>query len=171
MLYPRVLAAVAILNPALIGPLVPYFVVPAALAFAVVAMGARDSASDAAPDAGQPNPLQLISALQMAALFQAVLMIVVLVRQRWGTSGIMTTASVLGLTDVDALTISMTRDVAQSVSPSVAAAAIAVGVLANTTMKLAIAIGLGSRRFRLIAGAVLAGMLVALAAALVFLGL
>jgi uncharacterized membrane protein (DUF4010 family) len=79
---------------------------------------------------------------------------------------VFTSAAVLGLTDVDALTVSMARGVAQTVSASTAAAAIAVGVLSNTGMKLALALVLGSGRFRLIAGGSLALMFVALAATL-----
>jgi uncharacterized membrane protein (DUF4010 family) len=75
-------------------------------------------------------------------------------------------AAVLGLTDVDALTVSMARGVAQTVSPVMAATAIAVGVLANTGMKLGLALFFGSRRFRLIAGGALAIMLVTLGATL-----
>jgi uncharacterized membrane protein (DUF4010 family) len=117
----------------------------------------------------QRNPLQLGSALQMAALFQVVLMAVFVARETWGTSGVFTSAAVLGLTDVDALTISMARDVARVVSPGVAATAIAIGVLTNTGMKLALALLFGSPRFRLIAGGALALMLVALGSARVFL--
>ena len=62
--------------------------------------------------------------------------------------------------------MSMARGVAQTVSPAIAAIAIAVGVLANTGMKLGLALFLGSRRFRLIAGGALALMLLALGAAL-----
>jgi len=46
------------------------------------------------------NPLQLWGALQMAALFQAVLMVVYVVRERWGTSGVMVTAAVAAATVV-----------------------------------------------------------------------
>ena len=42
-----------------------------------------------------------------------------------------TSAAVLGLTDVDALTVSMARGVATTASPAIAASAIAVGVLAE----------------------------------------
>ena len=55
------------------------------------------------------NPLQLFDALRMAALFQIVLMAVHLANRIWGESGVLTTAAVLGLTDVDALTMSMAR--------------------------------------------------------------
>jgi uncharacterized membrane protein (DUF4010 family) len=84
----------------------------------------------------------------------------------WGASGVLTSAAVLGLTDVDALTVSMARGVAQTASPTIAATAIAVGVLANTGMKLGLALFFGSRRFRLIAGGALALMFIALGAAL-----
>ena len=166
VLYPRVLAAAAILNPAVVAPLAPLLVVPAVVGLAVALLGIRRAHPVETLDEKTANPLQLWGALQMAALFQAVLMVVYVVREHWGTSGVMVTAAVLGLTDVDALTISMSRDVARSVSPATAAAAITVGVLSNTGMKLALAAFLGSRRFGLIAGGTLAAMLAALGGAL-----
>ncbi|HET9267226.1 MAG TPA: DUF4010 domain-containing protein, partial [Vicinamibacterales bacterium] len=166
VLYPRVLAAAAILNPAVVGPLAPSLAVPAVIGFVVAVIGIRRSRPVEALDETTANPLQLWGALQMAALFQAVLMVVYVVREHWGTSGVMVTAAVLGLTDVDALTISMSRDVAQSVSPATAAAAITVGVLSNTGMKLALAAFLGSPRFGLIAAGTLAAMMAALGGAL-----
>jgi uncharacterized membrane protein (DUF4010 family) len=103
----------------------------------------------------------------MAELLQVVLMADNFVRDLWGTSGVYTTAAVLGLTDVDALTLSMTREVAQAASPAIAATAIAIGVLSNTAMKLGLAVALGSPRFRTVAGLALALMFAALGAALV----
>jgi uncharacterized membrane protein (DUF4010 family) len=166
MLYPRVLVAAGILNPAVVGPLAPLLVAPAVIGIVVAVAGLRWSHAVETPGDAAANPLQLRGALQMAALFQAVLMVVYVVRGYWGTSGVFVTAAVLGLTDVDALTISMSRDVAHSVSPVAAATAIAVGVLSNTGMKLALAALLGSRRFGLIAGGTLTAMLAALAGAL-----
>lgn len=170
MLYPRVLAATAILNAAVVPPLVPYLVTPAVVAALVAILGVRRSAESAVPDVSVRNPLQLTSALQMAVLFQAVLMAVYLVGNVWGQSGVYTSAAVLGLTDVDALTVSMARGVAGTASPAIAATAIAVGVLANTAMKLGLAIFFGTSRFRAIAGGALALMLVAMSSALLFLG-
>ncbi|MGE0446918.1 MAG: MgtC/SapB family protein [Vicinamibacterales bacterium] len=166
MLYPRVLVATAILNAAVALPLVPYLVPPAVIAALVAIIGARRSPRTGAPDVAVRNPLQLAAALQMAVLFQAVLMAVVLVGNVWGQSGVYTSAAVLGLTDVDALTVSMARGVAETSSPAAAAAAIAVGVLANTAMKLTLAVVLGGTRFRVVAGGALALMLVATGAAL-----
>jgi len=159
VLYPRVLVATAILNSAMISSLLPYLAPPALLAALVAALGIRSREDSAPPDSSLRNPLQLWGALQMAVLFQAVLMVMYVVRDFWGESGVFTSAAVLGLTDVDALTMSMARGVAQTVSPNVAATAVAVGILANTAMKLGLAVLLGSPRFRLIAGGTLAVLL------------
>ena len=169
MLYPRVLVATAILNAAVLPPLIPYLVAPAVVAALVAIAGARRSSETGAADVSVRNPLQLATALQMAVIFQAVLMAVHLVGNVWGESGVFASAAVLGLTDVDALTVSMARGVATTATPAIAATAIAVGVLANTGMKLGLAVFLGSPRFRAIAGGALALMLVAIGGTLLFL--
>ena len=166
MLYPRVMMATAILNASVLPALAAYLITPALAAVLVALLGVRQSPAERAADMAEQNPLQLVSALQMAALFQFVLMVVQLARQWFGASGVLTTAAVLGLTDVDALTLSMTRDVADAMSPDLAALAIAIGVLANTAMKLGLALAFGSSRFRVIAGGALALMLTALGAAI-----
>jgi uncharacterized membrane protein (DUF4010 family) len=169
MVYPRVLIATAILNAAVVRPLVPYLVAPAVVAALVAIAGVRRSAETGAPDVSVRNPLQLAAALQMAVLFQAVLMAVHLIGSMWGQSGVYASAAVLGLTDADALTVSMARGVAVTASPAIAATAIAVGVLSNTAMKLGLAVVLGVSQFRVIAGGALALMLAALGGALLFL--
>jgi uncharacterized membrane protein (DUF4010 family) len=166
MLYPRVLVATAILNPAVVTPLIPYLAAPALIAAVVSVVGALRSPAERTPDVSLDNPLQLAGALQMAVLFQGVLMAVDVAREWWGSSGVFTSAAVLGLSDVDALTVSMARGVAQTISPAIAATAIAIGILANTGMKLGLALFFGTRRFRLIAGGALALMLLVLGAAL-----
>ena len=166
MLFPRVLVATAILNPAVVLPLLPYLAPAAIVAALATVAGIRRSPSTAAAVMPPRNPLQLAGALQMAVLFQVVLMAVYLAREYRGASGVYTSAAILGLTDVDALTASMARDVAQTISPQVGATAIAIGVLTNTGMKLALALLLGSRGFKVIAAGALAAMLVALGAAL-----
>ncbi len=169
VLYPRVLAATAVLNSALVPWLIPYLALPALVAALTAARGLRRSAAAGAPELPQDNPLHLRAAIQMAVLFQAVLMVVSFARETWGQSGVLTSAAVLGLTDVDALTVSMARGVAKTVSLQTAAMAIAVGVLANTAVKLGIALFFGSARFRTIVGGTLVLMIVTAAAALVVL--
>jgi uncharacterized membrane protein (DUF4010 family) len=104
------------------------------------------------------NPLQLPAALQMAAIFQAVLMLVWAAGRYWGERGVVGTAVALGLTDVDALTISMARSVASDGSFQTAAIAIGVGVLSNTVLKLGVALVFGSGAFRRLTGFTLLAM-------------
>ncbi len=168
VLYPRVIAAVAVLNTPLVPLLLPYLAAPAAVAAAVALAGLRATHVPAAADAARPdgNPLQLGAALQMAVVFQVVLMAVYLARDLQGASGVYASAFVLGLTDVDALTLSMARSVARAISPEAAARAIAIGILANTVMKAGIAIVFGRGAFRTLTTATLLLMAVATGAAI-----
>jgi uncharacterized membrane protein (DUF4010 family) len=100
------------------------------------------------------NPLGLASALQMAVAFQLVLFGVAWMNAHVGTSGVLASATILGLTDMDALTVSMTRYGAVDGQAATAAAAIGVGVLANTALKgsLCALIGTGGFRPRAVTG-------------------
>lgn len=167
MLYPRVLVATAALNLPLLPLVLPYLVLPGLVAAAGATIGFRRTRSEGVPASTMVNPLQLTAALQMALVFQAVLMVVHFAGRTAGDAGVFGSATVLGLTDVDALTVSMARGVAQTVSLHTAAAAIALGVLSNTGMKLAVALTFGSPSFKRIAGGSLALMIVAAAAAFV----
>ena len=84
----------------------------------------------------------------MAATFQLVLLAVFVARRTFGAVGLLASGAVLGLTDVDALTISMAKSVSAGVAAHLAAQAIAIGVLANCAMKTGIAIVLGAPAFR-----------------------
>ena len=75
-------------------------------------------------------------------------------RDMWSVKGLYGTAVILGLTDVDALTVSMSTP-STAILPLLAAKAIAIGILANTFVKLAISVATGSARYRLVAGTVL----------------
>jgi uncharacterized membrane protein (DUF4010 family) len=163
MLFPRVLVAAAILNTAVALSLAPLLVPAALVAVIVAAAGARRASAATASHPAMRNPLQLWAALQMALLFQIVLWVVHVAREAWGVSGVLATAAILGLTDADALTLSMARGAAQTSGPETAATAIAVGVLSNTLLKMALAFFLGGGRFRWI----VAGTLLAMGAALV----
>lgn len=160
MLFPRVLLATAALNAALVPMLVPYFLGPALIAAGMAAFGGT-TASAGESDTPRKNPLQLSDALRMAGLFQAVLISVHVANRMWGESGILMTAALLGVTDVDALTMSMARSMRDPAMLDLAARAIAVGVAANTALKLALALVLSRGVFRRVAGGTLATMLCA----------
>ena len=148
MVFPRVLLACLVLEPPVAAALWPAFVAPALIAAVLVVVGVRDRRDHGAAPADD-NPLQIRAALQMAALFQLVLFGVAFATGRFGQQGLYGSAAVLGLTDVDALTMSMSR-MAESGAAAVSDAALAItlGVLMNTLVKMAIALAVGRGGYR-----------------------
>lgn len=153
MLVPRLLVATLVLEASLTPILALYLLPPLLVGIGSVVIGLRRPVpKSAAPrDAKTENPLQLGSALRMALAFQVVLMAVYAAQQWFGDRGVLTTAALLGLTDMDALTYSMTRLVQTSGAIALAARAIAIGVLANTIFKLGLTLIMGSPAFRRVA--------------------
>ena len=166
VLFLRVAVAVAVLDATLLPVLARYLAAPFIAGLVAVGLAWRSLRGARAESNGVKNPLQLKSAIELALLFQVVLYAVYYVRQRVGDSGLMVTGFVLGLTDVDALTLSMTRSVATGIAIEMACRAILVGIIANSIMKAIIAFAIGARRFAWQAGAALVAMAGAGAAAL-----
>jgi uncharacterized membrane protein (DUF4010 family) len=167
VLVPRVVLVSAVLNPDVALRVAGTFAIPALCGAAIVSAGFSRARHTKSPDsATTESPLRLRAAIKMALAFQASLT-VISIASRWGTVGIYPTAAALGLTDVDALTVSMSR-VDGGISTEVAAQAIAIGVVANTLLKLTLSVVLGAGRFRrvavaglvVLALATLAGMVV-----------
>lgn len=150
----RVLAVTLALNPALPLPLARYLAIPFMIGGVIVTVWFLRSGRRPATrgEGDSRNPLRLGSALAMAVGFQAVLMGVAFVRERFGDAGILPTAALLGLTDMDALTLAMSRLGRTEPALTLAARAVAIGILSNTVLKLGIALILGRGRFRLDAG-------------------
>ena len=166
VIYLRVVLAASVLSPPLAMALIPYVAAPFVVGMLATLSGFWHPRPGASTLEAPANPLQLRSALQMALLFQVVLFIVYVVDQRFGSSGLMATAVVLGLNDTDALTLSMARGVSdQRMMVEVAARAVAVGLLSNTCVKAGLAGAIGVGTFRRLTLAVLAGMAALLALA------
>jgi len=162
MLFPRVLIAASVLNLAVAKTLLPHLVAPFVIGVIALVLWWKQSAPADHPAEGPSNPLQIGPALQMAVVFQIVLFAVNAARQFFGDSGLLLSGAVLGLTDVDALTISMAKAGAAEGALSIAAQAIAVGILANCLLKTGLAVALGTRQFRRITGLVLSAMSIAI---------
>jgi uncharacterized membrane protein (DUF4010 family) len=170
MLFPRVLAATSVLNLAVARALAPYLAAPFAVGAITLLLLWRRSSDEVRPAEMPSNPLQIGPALQMAVLFQGVLFVVDGARRWFGEAGLLTSGAVLGLTDVDALTISMSRLSGAALTPAVAAQAIAIGIGANCVLKGGLAVALGTSQFSRVTGAVLAAMAAAGIASLALLG-
>jgi uncharacterized membrane protein (DUF4010 family) len=97
----------------------------------------------------------------MVLAFQVELFVMEVANRRFGSAGLLGSAAVLGLTDVDALTASIAHRVTQGVSPDLGAVALAVGILANGLTKLVLTLAVGRGRFRVLTGAGLTPMTIA----------
>lgn len=149
VLLPRVLIFSLALNPPLARAAVPFLVPPLVVGALWIVLGLRrsdDSAGD--KDTAQRNPLRLGSAILMALAFQLALTSVAIVRHFFGDAGVLPSAALLGLADMDALTLAMNRLGSAPEQVQLGARALAIGVLSNTVVKLVIAGALGRGQFR-----------------------
>jgi uncharacterized membrane protein (DUF4010 family) len=168
VMFVRVAVAVAVLDASVLPVLARYLVLPLMVALAAMVLAWRSLRGSHAEPATLKNPLQFRAAIEMALLFQVVLYGVHYMRAWVGDTGLLASGFVLGLTDVDALTLSMARSVQSGTSLDAAARAIAIGIVANSLMKASIAFAIGAGRFRWQAGGALVGMAAAGAVALLF---
>lgn len=166
MLVPRVIAASAVMHPPLAAALVPWLLPAALVLLGATVLGARRVAATGGAPERDANPLRVGAALQMAVLFQVVLFAVDAARHWFGTAGVFASSAGLGVTDVDALTVSMARGIAPALGADVAARAMVAGILSNTVLKLVLALAVGRDGFRLLGGGVLAATAALLAAML-----
>jgi len=86
------------------------------------------------------NPFSLVPALKWGALFALILVVSSVAKRSMGNAGLVATAAVSGLVDVDAITLAAIRQAAAGeTTVGVAAVAIIVAVISNTVVKAAIA--------------------------------
>ncbi len=129
---------------ALLPHLLPAFLVGALL----ITLGLRYAPAGDAASAPDRSPLRFRAALLMAIGFQLSMFALDYTRARWGTGGLLGSAIFLGLTDVDALTVSMSRLADGKNIADLAALGIAVGIASNTVFKLVLAAVVGTAGFR-----------------------
>jgi uncharacterized membrane protein (DUF4010 family) len=148
----RMLAVAAVFDRDLAAALTTPLLAMAAAGFAgalVLRLGVRSEAEAPRGLQEMTNPLDLGAALKFAALLAAVLVATELAAARFGAAGAYVVAALSGLTDVDAVTISMARSAGAELPLAAAAGAVVTAASVNTAVKGGIAVGLGGRRFGL----------------------
>ena len=144
----RVGILTAVVNPALLttlGPFLGLSIAAGALAL-IVLLRRAPAAPDQAPQV--TNPFRLAEAVKFAAVYAVVLFAVEGASRYLGTWGVLAAAVLAGLTDVDAITLSLAAAAGTAMPPAAAAVAIAVAALSNTVAKAGYAVWLGSPGFR-----------------------
>jgi uncharacterized membrane protein (DUF4010 family) len=154
VMFARVVIEVAVVNASLLGSILVPMATMGALA-AVSALYLLRRATRMAPATGEAtgeavplkNPFSLTSAAKFAAFFTAVLVVVKLVQTYLPSQGFYLLAALAGLTDVDAITLSM-ADYAKTGDAHIAVVSIVIAALANTLVKCGFVLALGSRELR-----------------------
>jgi uncharacterized membrane protein (DUF4010 family) len=163
VMFGRVLVLVLAVNLGLIYPLVLPFAAMGLLTFLAAWLLYRRSGATAGPqDVQLQNPFSLTAAVQFALVFAAVLLLVKLTQFYFPGGGVYIVAALAGLTDVDAITLSM-AEYAKGNSPTVAAIAVVIAAISNTVVKCGMVATLGGPALRrpillATAGIILAGV-------------
>jgi uncharacterized membrane protein (DUF4010 family) len=160
VMFVRVVVIVAVVNLALAQRLLP---VMAGLALTSVAFCAwlwrrRANQAGTADVAAGENPFELWQAVRFGLAFGVVILAVRAAELYLGTSGLYLAGAVAGLTDVDAITLSMANLVHDDgVRMTAAVTTIVIAVVSNTLVKTGMAVVLGAPPLkRLVGGAALA---------------
>jgi uncharacterized membrane protein (DUF4010 family) len=153
VMFGRVLVEVLVVNRDLVGKVaIPFAAMGLAALAAAGVLYREGSRVRTAPAASGPevplrNPFSLASAAKFAAFFALVLLVVKLAQGRLPGAGVYVVAAIAGLTDVDAITLSMAQ-YAKTGSPQVAVTAIGIAALSNTLTKCVLVAVLGSPALR-----------------------
>lgn len=149
----RLLVIAAAISPAVAREALPYLIPPAALGLAILGIGLwRSGAEGGGTESVSRSPLNVISSMTLAGLITLALAVVETIGPAARPGQMLGSAALLGLTNTDALIVSMSRFGANG-AHALAAQAIAVGLVSNAVFKAVLCAVLGTPAFRLRAAA------------------
>ncbi len=96
--------------------------------------------------AEQSNPLEISEALKLGLLFGFILGSLGFFNEHFGNAGVYAVSALSGLTDVDAITLSLSRLAYGKLSPQAAVYGIVIATTVNSFMKLGMVFSLGGRK-------------------------
>lgn len=170
LMFPRVLLEVGLVNPALLGSLFwPLGI--CALSYAAGALWFFRQAGNELEGNPEPllkNPFELAPALRFAALLALIVFMVEAGRRSLGDVGVYLVALLSGTTDVDAITLSLSRNAMGDLSNQVAVQGIYLAALSNSLVKGGLIALIGGRQLALCTLPIMATGLLAGLACLLF---
>ncbi len=167
LMFPRVLLEVSVVSPKLLLPLGAPLLV-AALVYAAGALLYYRKSGQEKPASTEPllkNPFEMGPALRFAALLTFILFLVEASRHWFGETGIYVVALLAGLTDVDAITLTLARNAQDKMPADVAVFGIFLAALSNSLVKGGLIAVIGGRQLAwltlpIMAGGLLGGLAV-----------
>lgn len=144
---PRLLILLGVIQPRLILPAL----LPLGVLFVITTIGAillyRQSRRETVEGAKLENPFELKTALRFAVLFALILLVARAAQEFLGESGIYLVSAVAGVTQLDAITLTLARQVQDGLDITVAARGLALAAACNNLFKSALALTLGAKAF------------------------
>jgi uncharacterized membrane protein (DUF4010 family) len=165
VMFLRVTLIVATFGPALfaylVGPLAAALVVLVGAAIAIERFTPKPKKAAEGDGSSLKNPFEIKTVAVFAALLAATILLSEWLTATFGGSGGIVLAAIAGISDVDAITLSMTKVGGATISASAAQVAILAAVAVNTASKTALAFMAGGSWFGLRYGGISAVALIA----------
>ena len=148
-MFARLVVVVALVDRPLLGAIAPPLAATAAVGFGVAvalyrkASAAAESTSREGAEPALRNPFELRQAVSFGLLYGVVLFVAKAAQHGAGTAGLYVSSVLAGLTDVDAITLSVVDMHRGGLASGTAATAIMLAALTNTVVKSGVAISVG----------------------------
>ncbi len=146
-MFPRLLIVLSVINPQLVtllGPIV--LVMMAALYLPAWWIWRRSEVEKIEQSNKQTNPLALQSALFFGVVLAIIMLLSHALSDWFGSAGILVLSAVSGITDVDAISLTLGRQSTQSLALEVAVLGIFIAASVNTIVKMGMVLMIGARQ-------------------------
>jgi uncharacterized membrane protein (DUF4010 family) len=154
VMFVRVIVGVAVVNPAMVPNLIIPFVTMCLVTISAAAFfyrrnaRMRQAAVTASMDVPLKNPFSLTKAATFGFIFAIVLLAVKIAETRFSSQGLYLVSFISGLTDVDAITLSVANFAKSGGDQATAIFAIVLAAIANTFAKCSLVFVLSSRALK-----------------------
>lgn len=124
------------------------FVLLVALAVSITFYFRHKRREDTVTEMVNSKPLDLQGALFFGLVYMVILLVVSYANEYLGEKGMLLSSAIAGLSDIDAITISVSKITGQTLSLELASNAILIATISNTFVKLGIGVWAGSMQLR-----------------------
>ncbi|MEX2523524.1 MAG: MgtC/SapB family protein [Gammaproteobacteria bacterium] len=145
-MFPRMLLVAGVINPELVGPMLPPAIIMSLIVFLpALYYGMTLQSKPVELGTTVKNPLEMKSALGFGLLLALIMLLVKALQTWFDDAGVLLLAAVSGITDVDAINLSLARMSHDDLTIRVAVVGIVIAAAANSLCKGGMAAVIGNR--------------------------
>ncbi|MCG6236334.1 MgtC/SapB family protein [Vibrio diabolicus] len=146
-MFPRLLIVLSVINPQLVKLLWPIvMVMMVALYIPAWWIWRRSEVEQIEQSNKQTNPLALQSALFFGLVLAVIMLLAHALSDWFGNAGVLILSALSGITDVDAISLTLGRQSTQTLSVTTAALGILIAASVNTIVKMGMVIAIGDKK-------------------------